>query len=593
MSSFVRGQLSIEIDVSTEDAISSLLPDGIRTFDFQPIPTSKLRNYRSSLSLELKLSERTFQFELEEKAVLAPAFELREKSNQSEVVVNYQIPIFYGIEDKEQNISISISLKEERISGIIQIADQIYNLGYENKIKKHVFVDHSLVCDIDYFQCEQIGTTDPLELVETKYQKSSSTCNNDIEIYLEADYDMFVSFNNNSTLVSDYITSVFNEVNQIYSAENIPILISQIVVWVSDDPYQDNSSGIYDFATEKIATGFVGDVAQLITNDSGQNGGIAYVDQLCNALPFSYCDIVNSYEIYPTYSWDVQVIAHELGHTFGSQHTHDCVWGPNGDEQIDDCGNVSNGGGDACYDPSNPIIPPNGGTIMSYCHTDPVGIDFLNGFGMEPGDLIRQKHLDCFCDNATCNSAIELIVSGTYYAEPEDGNGASTSNATHADWFIFTPQSDATMTIASCDEGVDTRVWVWEGQCGNLIYYSLSDDDCHSSGGANYASEIIDLPLIANVTYYIEWDNRWSINSFDWTLDISYIDPTCDGEYLMASNIVSDTTLHAKINLSSDAQIGNNHNITFKTESTLDLLPGFELGLGSKLEITVQDCENP
>jgi len=254
----------------------------------------------------------------------------------------------------------------------------------------------------------------------------------------------------------------------------------------------------------------------LLTNDSGSNGGVAYVDQLCGNLPFAYSDIVNSSQLYPTYSWDVQVVSHEMGHNFGSAHTHDCVWGPNGNQQIDDCGNIALGSGGSCYNASSPIVPSGGGTIMSYCHVNSVGINFSLGFGAEPGDLMRNKYSSCMCDNSTCAEASEIYTTGTFFAEPNNGNGASNSSASHADWFLFTPTSNGTIDVYSCNQGRDTRLWLHSGSCANLSFEATSDDDCTSSGTSNYASEILSHSVTAGTSYFIEWDNRWSTAGFNW-----------------------------------------------------------------------------
>ena len=60
-------------------------------------------------------------------------------------------------------------------------------------------------------------------------------------------------------------------------------------------------------------------------------------------------------------TFDVRVIAHEIGHNAGSPHTH-CYSPP-----VDQCFNAQSG----CYS-GTPSCPPGGsGTLMSYCHFSP------------------------------------------------------------------------------------------------------------------------------------------------------------------------------------------------------------------------------
>ena len=257
----------------------------------------------------------------------------------------------------------------------------------------------------------------------------------------------------------------------------------------------------------------------------------------------------------------MQVVAHEMGHNFGSSHTHDCVWGPNNNQQIDDCGSLVLGGG-SCYNPSAPIVPSGGGTIMSYCHLNSVGIDFTKGFGTEPGNLIRQEHSTCMCDNSSCTQASVLTMSGTYFAQPSTGHGASFANATHADWFEFTPTTGGTISLGSCNEGVDSRVHVHTGTCSNLNLQITSDDDCISSApSANYASEIIDFAVTAGVTYYIEWDSRWSTASFDWTFAFvvstsNSVQISCPTDFMGMNNCLASDYAPSTTGTASSTTVG-------------------------------------
>ena len=141
--------------------------------------------------------------------------------------------------------------------------------------------------------------------------------------------------------------------------------------------------------------------------------------------PFAFSRTLNTnIAPIPTYSWDVNVFSHEMGHNFGSRHTHNCIWNGNS-TQIDDCGNVHGSGTPgSCYDSQNPIIPSGGGTIMSYCHNDNVGINFSLGFGQQPGDVIRNNYNNASCNLACCPMTLSVgslsvpqISSGLYQAD--------------------------------------------------------------------------------------------------------------------------------------------------------------------------------
>lgn len=96
-------------------------------------------------------------------------------------------------------------------------------------------------------------------------------------------------------------------------------------------------------------------------------GGVAYLGQICSkswGLGVS-AGIAGNYDIDDPKAmvWDITVIAHELGHNFDADHTHEDYGGG----RVDNCGVDSdpNQGG---LQPTCTGVSAGSGSIMSYCH---------------------------------------------------------------------------------------------------------------------------------------------------------------------------------------------------------------------------------
>ena len=511
MATALSGQIYNDaIQITSQDFPKGILFD-VNKEALQTFTKSK----SSSLQLSLPYKNKTeLHLELEPFEIHAIGFSVTEKSDKGERTVGYKPGKYYrGYILGEPESRAVIAIQGDEISGVVLNGTNTLNIGKLKDRDQHILYD-TRTLEVENFKCGTLP--DYTSLVNTQEEKQKVTgCNSVVEIYMECDYQMYLNFSSNTTSVTNYVNTLFVEVAALYAIENITVQLSQVTVWSSNDGYSSGTVGLTDFSTALNNSGFNGDLAHLLTNDTGSNGGVAYVDQLCGSFPYGYSDILNTTHPVPTYSWDVQVVTHELGHNFGSNHTHDCVWGPSNNQQIDDCGSQVLGGG-SCYDPSSPILPSGGGTIMSYCHLNSVGIDLNNGFGIEPGTLIRAKHSTCMCDNSTCGSALLITESGSFVAKPASGGGASSSQATNADWFEFTPSINGTIDISSCYEGVDTRLFLHTGDCANLSIVGSGDDDCVSAGTNTYAAEILNFVVTPGTTYYIEWDDRWSTAEFNW-----------------------------------------------------------------------------
>lgn len=208
-----------------------------------------------------------------------------------------------------------------------------------------------------------------------------------VTLYLEVDYDIY---QDKGAGTIAFVEGMMEQVQALYAAQDITLNVNYYY-HTTPSPYTDGSSGQLLGQFREQRPTFDGDVAALISYKA--SGGIAYVDAICSqTFGYSFSSINPTYKNYPEYSWNVEVIAHELGHNLGSPHTHSCAWNGN-NTAIDGCSPFGTSGG--C---DNPGFPDNGGTVMSYCHLQSsVGINFEKGFHPQPLALIKNRIANAQC----------------------------------------------------------------------------------------------------------------------------------------------------------------------------------------------------
>jgi hypothetical protein len=222
---------------------------------------------------------------------------------------------------------------------------------------------------------------DPKDLIYT--EKKSAISGNCCLVAVDIDYYTYLKFNNVNQAVN-WASTIFAVVSQIYDVELdgiVNIQVPYIHVWTSLDPYSSVSDPLSTFQNYWENSNNFSQVQRNVTSlltarTDPPYGGVAWMNGGCNfpltvcSTDYAYnvnCNLATSQTTYspPSYSWNVKVVSHELGHNFGSPHTHSCCW-TNG--AIDGCSGSEGG----C--PNGPYPPTSGkGTIMSYCHTQPVG----------------------------------------------------------------------------------------------------------------------------------------------------------------------------------------------------------------------------
>ena len=176
-------------------------------------------------------------------------------------------------------------------------------------------------------------------------------------VAIEGDYEYTAwLFGGDAEASAAYAVTLLGAVSEIYTRDlNVRLLVPFIRLWETEnDPYEGDKLAQFRAEWNANMRHVQREVAHLLSGNYG--GGVAWVSVVChNSYGYGLSGVAGSFP-YPLRdhdggNWDLFVVAHELGHNFGTLHTHDGY-----DPTIDDCGN-----GDCSQ--------AWGGTIMSYCHT--------------------------------------------------------------------------------------------------------------------------------------------------------------------------------------------------------------------------------
>jgi len=230
----------------------------------------------------------------------------------------------------------------------------------------------------------------------------SSDCRG-VAVYLEVDYQMYQDWGSDPTYITSKILATLANVVILYAKEDIKLEVSELKIWDTQDPYGQAgtpSDLLFEFKKYWNARNntFNGDIAHLLSTHIS-SGGVAYYgisrrnsntslsdisavfsDQPSRSFAFGLSTGIYDPPLnpLPAYSYNVYIIAHEIGHNFGLPHTHSCLWdgGP-----LDSCSSVEDG-----------TCPPRRqsseqGTIMSYCP------NLAKGFGTQPSAKMKYEFL--------------------------------------------------------------------------------------------------------------------------------------------------------------------------------------------------------
>lgn len=363
-----------------------------------------LATHPVNINLTIPSNNGNVEVELFQSNIFTPDFAVSTSGTNGRAVAYNGGLHYWGIVKGDNASLAAISIYDNEVMGLITspIFGNLVLGKLENDAKgDHIFYNDKKLKTQPNIECSTVS--DNFKYQPKQLQGTERVMTNCIRLFWEVNYDIFQN-KGSVTNAANYVIGLFNQSAIIYTNDAIPVELSEVYVWNTTSPYTGSTTSAQLGLFQSTRNSINGDLGHLLGLTGG--GGVAAgFSGICNAnLDASQCYsmIYATYSNVPTYSWSVMVVTHEQGHLMGSRHTHACVWNGN-NTAIDGCGPAAGYGYEGTC--SGAPIPSGGGTIMSYCHLNAVGINLSLGFGTQPKNVIINNFNNGVCLTACIGNA--------------------------------------------------------------------------------------------------------------------------------------------------------------------------------------------
>ncbi|MCP5022764.1 MAG: hypothetical protein GY930_13445 [bacterium] len=322
------------------------------------------------------------------------------------------------------------------------------------------------------------------------------------KVSVETDYQYYQNWGNLQACQT-YTATLLAEISDRYNSQlDVVLTYPYLQFYTSfNDPWNAQGGGA-GAVLDQFRNAWAGNIpagGNLAHFLSGVNlgGGIAHPDELCDSnWGFGVSGNMHGGTQFPvsqgSNTWDFVVMAHEVGHNFGTVHTHEYC------PPLDQCASFIYFG--QCQSTRNCI---NSGTIMSYCHTCSGGINNITTYFHPTVAATMRAEAE--------NSCLQPYLGGGCSAdslEPNDTCGAATSVGagsytnltacgTDSDYYQISVANNETVTfdLFFTHANGDVDCTLWDSICLTSLDSSTSRGDGESVTWTNISGSSASLRL--------------------------------------------------------------------------------------------------